>query len=259
MATKYPRPGALRRQPITAGKDAGRFTNFLEEYIQSTCSAVNGGINATRAITDNRSALLLFTHIPRYWLRVKMVPVMRRFTLHRTTFSGHIFCVSMVRQRIGHSITPRFNIITLDRKQSSRTNFIIVRSSSCARNSIGDRLTVSLGSAEFDRCMTAMASAAPCSRLSMCALESQAICIRLGDGATHVLPQNIPIRDVNGVSVRTLCHMWIASVSQNCNKHRPRPYSVRALIGNMHALDASKRRYYVIKETQKRNRMRHVN
>lgn len=53
MATKYPRPGALRRQPITAWKDAGRFTNFLEEYIQSTCSAVNGGINATRAITDN--------------------------------------------------------------------------------------------------------------------------------------------------------------------------------------------------------------
>lgn len=133
------------------------------------------------------------------------------------------------------------------------------RRSSCARNSIGDRLTVSLGSTQSDRCMTAIASAALCSRQSMCVLESQAIRIRLGDGTTHVLPQNIPIRDVNGVSVWPLCHMWIASASQNCNKHRPRPYSVRAEIGNMHALDASERRYYVIKETrtQKRNRMRH--
>lgn len=49
-----------------------------------------------------------------------------------------------------------------------------------------------------------------------------------------------------------VCHMWIALASQNCNKHRPRPYSACVcILGTNIAIQRD------ALHTQNRNRMRH--
>lgn len=157
MDTKYPR--------LIADNSLGMMVEDLLTSLknnQRTCSVVNVRMNEFHAITDNWIESIDFVYIhahsPVASFGWKCFPLLGDSRCIELLFPGTFFAAM---HRIGNSICLRFHLITLNRMQSSRTYFIIVWYSFCARNSIGDRLTVSHGSGGIDRRLTGIAYAAP--------------------------------------------------------------------------------------------------